>query len=89
MKLIEEGAHPVIVIIDDDGTRYVGCGQTWDTGGCGHAALVVMVEGQEHRVYGSMVAHGPVVQPFRVVWAGTKVLLPEAVQDWIRNRQWA
>lgn len=58
-------------------TGTVACGESWCNGYgyCGLPALVVTDPdtGDEYRVFGSMVALGLILQPFRVPWTGAKV----------------
>ena len=59
------------------------CADSWCTG-CG---LPVLMVGQD-RCVGSMCAHGPVVQPFRVEWKGKTRQLPAIYHDVLRRRYW-
>lgn len=65
-----KGNHPTIM---ESTTGVVACGHSWCTGGCGLPALVLNSDGRELRVYGAMVACGPVFQSWRVKWTGKKV----------------
>ena len=55
------------------------CAYSWCDGACGYPALVLNHEGQEYKAYGSMTAHGPVFQRFRLEWKGKKVEVPQGL----------
>lgn len=85
-----EGLHP-LVTLPGLGTECY-CGYSWCTGICGHPALVLEVNGAEFKAYSSMVATGPVWQPFRQKWIGRKVdyrtLFPSISEDDELARMW-
>ncbi len=72
--------HPTVTV---DGVE--GCGHSWCTGDCGLPALVA-VDGQ--KVYGSMVAVGKVLQPFRVEWSGSIHALTTEQSHDLDKRWW-
>ena len=78
----------VEVTYADDAEPVTGCGETWCRGDCGLPAIVVPADGErdETKMRSSMVAHGPVMQPWCVAWTGTKVEVPaEHRADFLRR----
>ena len=62
--------HPTVT---ESTTGLVACGQSWCKGDCGLPALVLNDGEVERKVYGQMVAHGYVFQPWRVSWEGERI----------------
>lgn len=87
-----EVCHPTLELRMTEG--FVGpleqyCGYSWCRGECGYAALVLTDDsGMESKVYSSMTAYGPVVQPWRREWKGSKVELPKEFHDDFKKRYW-
>lgn len=72
-----DNSPPVLVVqwgVESSPERY--CGGSTCKGGCGLPALVLQAHGREWKAYSSVVAHGPVWQPWRVTWTGAKVEVP-------------
>lgn len=66
------------------------CGESWCSGDCGLPALVLPAthERSERKAHSNMVAHGPVVQMWRVPWTGARVTVPEEFREWIEGQWW-
>ncbi len=79
--------HPTI---EESTTGVLACGDSWCTGKCGLPALILDNNGRELKVYGAMTAIGPVVQAWRVEWAGKKVhvSLGNSTMDSVLNKFW-
>lgn len=82
-----QGAHPTIT---ESTTGTVACGDSWCDGRCGLPALTVQDGERELRVFGCMVAFGPVLQSFRVPWVGVKqpANLGSTPLDVVRKQVW-
>jgi len=86
--------HPLMVV-SFDGTDTTCCADSWCTGDCGYPAAVIvgpaissMSPAREHKIYGSMVACGDVVQRWRVTWTGEKLVIPSAYWSYLSRRIW-
>ena len=80
--------HPVM-IVSFDGTETKCCAYSWCTGDCGFPAAVITAPwDKEHKLYGSMVACGDVVQHWRVEWTGKKLVVPSAYWEFLSRRIW-
>jgi hypothetical protein len=90
--------HQAIIIGDDNGVfddTKKFCGYTHCRGDCGLPALVLRGQsgayaGVELKTHSSMVACGPVFQPFRsnVKWVGEKVYLPDDQYEKLVKMMW-
>jgi hypothetical protein len=84
----EPHLHPVM-IVSFDGTDTKCCAYSWCSGECGFpAAVITSPSNKEHKLYGSMVACGDVVQHWRVEWTGEKLVVPSAYWDFLSRRIW-
>lgn len=82
-KYASEGFCTVVVVTTPQGEQFTGCGGSWCDGTCGRPALTMVHDGQRLRVFGSQVARGAVLQPFRRPWVGRTVTLPTTAADLI------
>lgn len=73
--------HPTVTV---DGVQ--GCGHSWCSGGCGLPALMSF-DGTQ-KVYGTMVACGRVLQPWRLEWEGAKIALSEEQTQALEPMYW-
>lgn len=87
--------HPVM-IVSFDGTDTKCCAYSWCTGACGYPAAVITsppdtanIPSKEHKLYGSMVACGNVVQPWRGEWTGAKLVVPSVYWEFLSRRIWS
>lgn len=81
-------SHPVMVV-SFDGTATKCCADSWCTGGCGYpAAVITSPAAKEHKLYGSMVACGDVVQHWRGEWTGQKHVVPSVYWEFLSRRIW-
>lgn len=67
------------------------CGESWCGGTCELPALIIPAtdDWPELKAYSSMVACGPVMQRWRVKWAGAKVEIPETYwPDFLKMMWW-
>ena len=89
-----ERAHPVMIVSFDD-TATKCCADSWCTGECGYPAAVITspsdtpnIPNKEHKLYGSMVACGDVVQSWRGEWTGRKLVVPSTYWEFLSRRIW-
>lgn len=85
------GRHTALIVTMAEGVEPIRCcGDSWCTGKCGLPALCVPAgDGwPDCKAYGSQVACGMVVQPWRVTWTGNKVDVPEEQRSALRKKWW-
>lgn len=82
------GIHPTILVSIDGGADVQCCGYSWCIGECAIPAAVITVDEREHKLYGDMVAMGPVVQRWRVEWAGERYRIPEEHAEELCQKWW-
>lgn len=75
----------LVQFADEEPSSY--CGDSWCNGVCGLPALVVPGT-PEMKAHSSMVAHGPVMQAWRVTWTGAKVEAPPEHHADLLKRYW-
>lgn len=82
-------SHPIMVVSFDD-THTKCCAHSWCTGGCSYPAAVIVggIANKEHKLYGSMVACGSVVQSWRGEWTGEKLVVPTKYWQFLSRRIW-
>lgn len=84
----DSGSHP-IMIVSFDGIDTKCCAYSWCTGTCGFpAAVITSPAAKEHKLYGSMVACGDVVQRWRGKWTGKKLIIPSMYWEFLSRRVW-
>jgi len=79
---------------EKDGPVEEFCGYSWCAGSCKLPALVIpALPGNtnvfpELKSYSDMVAHGPLMAPWRLKWTGTKREVPPEYREDFRARWW-